>query len=225
MPESLNPTLLSRLSQAVRPDWARTVLARRITAAALVVLAGVVALRPDPDRAVAPVVVAARDLSPGAALTADDVCLEKRSAATLPDGSQADIDAVVGSTLAGPARRGEVITDVRLVGSRLAESAAGPDARIVPVHPVDGALVDLVRPGDVVDVLAASNTGPDNAASGDANSRPRVVATNAVVVSVSAKPRTQVGGNDRVVLVALPAGAANAVAAAALVQTVTFTLH
>ncbi|MBV9319835.1 MAG: flagellar biosynthesis protein FlgA, partial [Mycobacterium sp.] len=39
MRESLNPTLLSRLSQALRPDWTRTVLARRITAAALVVLA------------------------------------------------------------------------------------------------------------------------------------------------------------------------------------------
>jgi len=38
-------------------------------------------------------------------------------------------------------------------------SAAGPDARIVPVHPADSALIDLVRPGDVVDVVAASD-GP-----------------------------------------------------------------
>ena len=225
MPESLNPTLLSRLSQAVRPDWARTALARRIAAAALVVLAGVVALRSNPEGALAQVVVAAHDLCPGAALTADDVRLEKRATATLPDGSQADIEAVVGSTLAGPARRGEVITDVRLLGSRLAESAAGPDARIVPLHPADGALVDLVRPGDVVDVLAASNTGPDTGPGADANARARVVAISAIVVSVSAKPKAQAAGNERVVLVALPAGAANAVAAAALVQTITFTLH
>jgi Flp pilus assembly protein CpaB len=225
MPESLNPTLLSRLSQAVRPEWARTVLARRITAAALVVLAGVVALRTNPDDALSQVVVAAHDLGPGAALTADDVRLEKRAAATLPDGSQADIEAVIGSTLAGPARRGEVITDVRLLGSRLAESAAGPDARIVPLHPADSALVDLVRPGDVVDVLAAANTGPETGPGTDANSRARVVATSAIVVSVSAKPKAQTAGNERVVLVALSAAAANALAAAALVQTVTFTLH
>ncbi len=221
MPESLNATLLSRLSQAVRPDWARKVLARRIAAAALVGLAAIVALRPNSDGDSRQVVVAAHDLSPGAALTVDDVRLEKLSAATLPDGSQADISAVVGSTLAGPARRGEVITDVRLLGSRLAKSAAGPDARIVPLHPADSALVDMVRPGDVVDVLAAGDTGPG----ADPTARPRVVATGATVVLVSAKAKTQTAGNDRVVLVALPAGAANAVAAAALVQTVTFTLH
>jgi Flp pilus assembly protein CpaB len=225
MPESLNATLLSRLSQAVRPDWARKVLARRIAAAALVGLAAIVALRPNSDEDSRQVVVAAHDLSPGAALAVDDVRLEKLSAATLPDGSQADIGAVVGSTLAGPARRGEVITDVRLLGSRLAKSAAGPDARIVPLHPADSALVDMVRPGDVVDVLAASQTGPDTGPGADPTARPRVVATGATVVLVSAKAKTQTAGNDRVVLVALPAGAANAVAAAALVQTVTFTLH
>lgn len=217
MPESLNPALLSRLSQALRPDWTRTVLARRLTAAGLVVLAGIAALRSNPDGDLAAVVVAARDLSPGVSLTVDDVRLEKRLASTIPDGSQPDIRVVVGSTLAGPARRGEVLTDVRLLGSRLAESTAGPDARIVPLHPADSALIDLVRPGDVVDVLAASDT--------DSNAHPRVVATNAIVVLVSAKQKAQAAGNDRVVLVALPAGAANAVAGAALVQTVTFTLH
>ncbi len=217
MRESLNPTVLSRLSQALRPDWTRTVLARRVTAAALVVLAGIAALRSNPDGELAAVVVAARDLGPGIALTADDVRLERRSAQTIPDGSQLDLGVVVGSTLAGAARRGEVLTDVRLLGSRLAESTAGPDARIVPLHLADTALIDLVRPGDVVDVLAAS----DN----DTDAHPRVVAANAVVVLASAKPKGQAAGNDRVVLVALPAGAANAVASAALVQTVTLTLH
>lgn len=217
MRESLNPTLLSRLSQALRPDWTRTVLARRITAAALVVLAAVAALRSNPGGDSAEVVVAARDLSPGVALTIDDVRLEKRLAATVPDGSKVELGVVVGSTLAGPTRRGEVLTDVRLLGSRLAESTAGPDARIVPLHPSDGALIDLVRPGDVVDVLAASDNDPE--------AHPHVVATNAVVVLVSAKQKSQAPGNDRVVLVALPAAAANAVAGAALVQTVTLTLH
>jgi Flp pilus assembly protein CpaB len=215
--KSLNPSLPSRISQWLRPDWSRTVLARRIAAAALVVLAGVAALRPNPDGERAQVVVAARDLSPGATLTADDLRLEKRLTPTIPDGSQSDIDTIVGSTLAGPARRGEVLTDVRLLGRRLAESAAGPDARIVPVHPVDSALSDLVRPGDVVDIVAASETSSPSTA--------KVVATAAIVVLVSAKQKAQAATSERVVLVALPAAAANAVAGAALTQTVTLTLH
>jgi Flp pilus assembly protein CpaB len=215
--KSLNPSLATRISQWLRPDWSRTLLARRIAAAGLVVLAAVAALRPDPDGERAAVVVAAHDLSPGAALSADDLLLEKRLIPTIPDGAQSEIDTVVGSTLAGPARRGEVLTDVRLLGRRLAESAAGPGARIVPVHPVDSALTDLVRPGDVVDVVAASQTSPPSAA--------RVIATGAIVVLVSAKQKAQAATNDRVVLVALPAAAANAVAGAALGQTVTLILH
>jgi Flp pilus assembly protein CpaB len=219
MGDSLNPNALSRLRSALRPDWSRTVAARRIAAGALVVLAAVAALRSDPDGDRSEIVVATRDLAPGIELTEDDVRLETRTATTVPDGSASDIAAVVGAMLAGPARRGEVITDVRLLGPRLAESAAGPDARIVPLHLADSALLDLIRAGDVVDVLAATTpeTGDD--------SRPRVIATDAVVVLVSEKQQGAGSGSDRVVLVALPAHAANEVAGAALVQTVTLTFH
>jgi Flp pilus assembly protein CpaB len=182
-----------------------------------VVLAAVAAWRPDPDDQRTEVVVAARDLGPGTELTADDVRLETRSTPTIPDGSQSGLDSVVGATLAGPARRGEVLTDVRLLGRRLAESAAGPDARIVPIHPAVNALIDVLRPGDVVDVVAA--------AEGSAQAAAHVVATDAIVVSVSAKPKAQSAGSDRVVLVALPAASATAVAGAALLATVTLTLH
>jgi Flp pilus assembly protein CpaB len=205
----------------LRPDWTRTVLARRVAAAGLVVLAGLAALRSNPDGDCAEVVVAARDLRPGAALTLDDVHLEKRLAATIPDGSQEDLGAVVGSTLAGPTRRGEVLTDVRLLGTRLAESTAGPGARIVPLHLADSALIDLVRVGDVVDVLAAPAT--DAQPTGQPLSR--VVATDAVVVLVSAREKAQAADSDRVVLVALPARVANTVAGSALGQAVTLTLH
>ena len=222
---SLNPTLWRRISASLRPDWSRTVLARRVAAGALVVLAGIAALRSDPDGDSTEVVVAARDLRPGAALSPDDVRLEKRSATSLHDGSQADLRAVVGSTLAGPTRRGEVLTDVRLLGSRLAEAAigskAGPGARIVPLHLADGALIDLVRVGDVVDVLAAPATDP----SATTPAVTKVVATDAVVVLVSAKPKVQAADSDRVVLVALPARVANTVAGSTLGQAVTLTLH
>lgn len=182
-------------------------------------LAGVAALRSNPAGDRVDVLVAAHDLASGTALTVSDVRLESRLATTVPDGSQADLDAVLGSTVAGPTRRGEVLTDVRLLGSRLAESSAGPGARIVPLRLADSALIDLIRVGDVVDVLAA----PTN----ETATRPvtRVVATDAVVVLVSAKQRTQATEADRVVLVALPAHVANAVAGSVLGQTVTLTLH
>jgi Flp pilus assembly protein CpaB len=220
MGDSLNPSVISRMLAELRPDWSRTLAARRVAAGALVVLAAVVALRSDPQGDRAEIVVATRDLTSGVELTADDVRLENRTATTLPDGSQSDVGAVIGATLAGPARRGEVLTDVRVLGPRLAESVAGPDARIVPLPLAEGALLDLVRPGDVVDVLAA---GADAPAGADA--RPKLVATDAVVVLVSEKPKGAGNGSDRVVLVALPAVAANEVAAAALVQTVTLTFH
>jgi SAF domain len=216
---------LRRVATSLRPDWTRTVLARRVAAGGLVVLAGIATLRSNPDADSAEVVVAVRDLRPGTALTLDDVQLEKRLATTVPDGSQADLGAVLGSTLASPTRRGEVLTDVRLLGSRLAEAAigskAGPGARIVPLHLADSALIDLVRVGDVVDVLAAP--AADAPATGPAASR--VVATDAVVVLVSAKQKVQATDGDRVVLVALPARVANTVAGSALGQTVTLTLH
>jgi Flp pilus assembly protein CpaB len=219
MGDSLDPSPLSRLTDLLRPDWSRTVAARRTLAGALVVLAAVAAWRDDPRADHADVVVTTRDLTPGTELTADDIRLETRTASTIPDGSPNNVDSVVGATLAGPARRGEVVTDVRLLGPRLAESAAGPDARIVPLSLADAALVDLVRPGDIVDIVAAP-------ASADPDTEARLIATDAVVVLVSAKENGGArSGGGRVVLVALPAAAANTVAGAALVQAITVTLH
>jgi len=217
MGNALNPTLLDRLSQAARPDFARTLLARRITAAILVVLAAAAALRPDPATERRAVAVSARDLRSGVALSAGDVRIESRPAATVPDGARTDPAAVVGATLAGPVRRGEVLTDARVLGSRLAELSAGPQSRIVPLHLADGAVPDLIRTGDVVDVLGA----PD----ADAQARPRLLASDAVVVLVSPAGKGVGTGADRVVMVALPAGSAHALAGATLVQTVTLAIH
>ena len=214
-PASLNPRLRERLSAALRPDFTRTVLARRIAAGLLVLLAAAAALRPDPAGTYVDVAVATTDLRPGATLSAEDVGLQKRSEATLPDGSLRSLDRLVGSTLAGAARRGEILTDARVLGSRLAGLSAGPNARVVPLHLADTAVLDLIRPGDVVDVLGAPAT--------DAEATPRMLASAAVVVLVSAA--TAGPGDGRVVLVALPASAATAVAGASLVQTMTLTIH
>ena len=92
MGDSLNPSVLTRL-MAARPDWSRTIAARRGAAGALVILAAVVALRSDPQGDRTEIVVAARDLTSGVELTADDVRLENRTATTVPDGAQSDIGA------------------------------------------------------------------------------------------------------------------------------------
>lgn len=212
MGDSLNPTVLNRISRAIKPDFARTVLARRIAAGVLVLLAGLAAWRPDPHSTSREVVVATRDLAPGITMTPDDVALSSRPAGTLPDGAVTTLDAAVGATLAGPSRRGEVLTDARVLGSRLTGLSVGPNARTVPVHLADAAVLDLIRPGDVVDVLGAP--------SADSAARPRLLAAGAVVVLVSGA-----AGEGRVVLVALPAAAAHTLAAATLVQEVTLTIH
>ncbi len=202
----------------LRPDFTRTVLARRVAAGALVLVAAGLALRPDPVGSVAEVAVTTADLSPGVTLGADDVRLQKHWAATLPDGAITDLTRLVGTTLAGPVRRGEVLTDARVLGSRSAGLNVGPDARMVPVHLADSAVLDVIRTGDVVDVLGAAQTGE-----GD---QPRLLAAGAIVVLVSAAAHHPPGaGGDRVVLVALPRAAATTVAGASLVQSVTLTLH
>lgn len=214
---SLNPTLRERMSRAVRPDFARTLLARRLAAGVLVLLAGVLALRPDPSSLDADVVVAAVDLRPGVTLRPDDVRLERYPAARLPEGAISDVDHLAGSTLAGPVRRGEVLTDARVLGPRLAGLTVGPDARVVPLRLSDSAVLDVIRSGDVVDVLAATDT--------DRAAQPRVLAVGAVVVLVSEESTRPGAAGERVVLVALPRAAATAVAGAGLVQSVTLTIH
>ena len=135
MGESLNPTLLNRISRAVRPDFARTLAARRIAAGVLVVLAAVVALRPDPGHTLREVVVAARDLSPGVTLRADDVAVAKRPAAWIPDGAA---NAVI--------RTGDVVD---VLGAPAADTDAHP--RVV----ANNAVVVLVSPESTA--LGATN--------------------------------------------------------------------
>lgn len=217
MGDSLNPTLRERISRAVRPDFARTLLARRLAAAVLVLLAAAMALRPDPAGVYTDVVVVTADLRPGVTLGADDIRLQSYPAVALPDGALTDIDRLAGATLAGPVRRGEVLTDARVLGPRLAGLNAGPDARVVPLRLSDSAVLDVIRTGDVVDVLGVAES--------DREAQPRVLAVGAVVVLVSEESTRPGAAGERVVLVALPRSAATAVAGAGLVQEVTLTIH
>ncbi|WP_027504115.1 SAF domain-containing protein [Rhodococcus sp. UNC23MFCrub1.1] len=198
------------------PPRLRSPAARRIVAAALVGLAVVSAYRTDPSRTEVPVVVTATDLAPGTSLTAADVTLTRVDSSLLADGTLRSVDDAVGRTVAGPVRSGEALTDVRLLGPRLA-SATLPsgDARIVPIRLADPELAQLLRAGDVVDVVRAA---PDD------TSPSGVIAESATVVMVSA-PSSGVSRRDQLVLVALRADDASAVAAASLSDALTVLLR
>jgi Flp pilus assembly protein CpaB len=129
------------------------VLARRRSLAAafaaLTVLACLRAVQPSAGPTVA-VTVAAHDLASGRVLAPDDVVVRRIPAGSAPAGAEA---AAVGRTVAAPVRRGEPITDVRLVTPALLTGYPGRVA--LPVRIADPDAVGLLRVGDHVDLVAA----------------------------------------------------------------------
>ncbi|MEU5843544.1 SAF domain-containing protein [Rhodococcus sp. NPDC047139] len=216
---SLQPTFPDRFAEILRPGWSRIVRIRRIAAALLAIIAVALALRGDPHTDQVGVVVAARDLTPGHILTADDLARVDRDASGVVAGTLHEVDEAVGRILAGPVPTGEPLVDTRLLGPRLAVAATGfADARVVPIRLADAGVGELLREGDRVDVLTVSDTtdGPLPGA--------HVLARGAVVVLAESGGSTR-ERNERVVLVALEPEPATAVAAASLVSALTVTLH
>ncbi|WP_433245851.1 RcpC/CpaB family pilus assembly protein [Streptosporangium sp. CA-135522] len=137
----------------------RRILGRRhrLVAAAVAALAttcALVALRPD--TASVTVLAAARDLPSGALDVADLKPVGLRPD-TVPDGAVRPGASIAGRVLAGPMRRGEPLTDARLLGPSLL-ATQGPGTVATPVRVADPETARLLSPGDVVDVLAASST-------------------------------------------------------------------
>lgn len=199
----LGPSLdrRTRLSRTLR----RVVLARRRPLAALVaalaVLAAVHAARPDPPPTV-PVRIAAHDLPSGAVLARHDLVVRRFPSALAPPGS--DLHAV-GRTLAAPVRRGEPITDVRLVAPSL---VAGYPGRVaMPVRLADPDAVSLLRVGDLIDLVAADpRTG-----------HAAYVASQVPVLALPAAPEHETGPTltGRLVVVAVLPSEVDPVAGAA----------
>lgn len=109
-----------------------------------------------------------RNLGAGAVVGTGDVRRVAWPVSAVPAGLLAD---PVGHTLAGPARRGEALTDARVVGaSLLSGQAEGLVA--VSIQPA-GSSAALVQAGDRVDVFAAGPAG-DGATSGAAYGAERV---------------------------------------------------
>jgi pilus assembly protein CpaB len=190
---------------------------RRLAAGLLLVLAAVLAVAgvASPSVAGVPVVVARRDLVPGAAVGPDDVGVVPRPPAVVPVGALRETGDVVGRRPVGPVRAGEVLTDVRLVGPDAARLAVGAvDAAGVPLRLADPAVAALVRPGALVDVVGGAGVGGGDGV---------VLATGARVLTVL--PGEERTASAPLVLVALPGPEAARVAAATVGQEVTLTLR
>ena len=146
----------SRVSRAVGSVRRAVLRRRRLLAAvltAVAVAAGLHAVTAPPPATVS-VLVAARDLPAGAELSGEDLVDAGFAPGTAPDDLVAD---PAGRMLAAPLRRGEPVTDVRLVGPDLTDGLVGVTA--TPVRLPDAGMVDLLRVGDRIDLVAADPRG------------------------------------------------------------------
>lgn len=162
----------------------RRLLAATLTAVAVLAILRVLAPPPAPTQ---PVVVAARDLPGGVVLTAGDLTVVDYPVGIVPAGLLAD---PAGRTLAGPMRRGEPVSDRRVVGPAL---AAGHPGRVaMPVRIPDAASVGLLRVGDRIDLVSAD---PRRGSA-------QVLVRAAAVLALPEEPDTSLPG--RLVVAAVP---------------------
>lgn len=228
----LTPSTFDRVVELTRGTRFRTATVRKIAAVALTALGVVLFFRGDPATDTVAVVVSSRDLTPGQVIADSDVEIREIDSKQLPEGVVSDTDLVVGRTVAGPIRSGETVTDVRVLSPRLAGLSVGTDdARIVPVRLADAAVADMLRSGDVVDVLTVGpdtsrtdTSHPDTPNESIADKAPQILAAGAVVALVTTSESTR-NQQEQVILLALPTPAANVVAAASLSNAITVTFR
>ncbi len=147
--------------------------------AALAVVLSLQILRPaEPVRE--QVQVAARDLPAGHQVGSADLRTVGFDPALVPDGQAAD---PVGSVLASPLRRGEVVTDARVLGPGLTTGSSALVA--LPVRIPDAGAVQVLQVGDAVDLIAVpAALGPGDSA----GSTERVVARAARILALPKSP-------------------------------------
>ena len=176
---------------------------RRLAAAGFIAVAVLAALRtlsPAPPPTVA-VWAAAHDLPGGQPLAASDLARMALPVAAVPAGALRATTAVVGRLLAAPVRRGEPLTDVRLLGPELLAALPQPGLVAVPIRVADGsAAVAVVKPGELVDVLELAD------ADGAGARAPRTVASRVQVLAVPG-PTASGDGGGLIVLAATTAQA------------------
>jgi len=183
---SVAPTRRRPLHALARAaSWHRRKLAVLATVAA--VLAGVSAAAPE-GPAMISVVKAKSRLPAGTVISTSDLVLDRVAASDIPEGVLTDPLALVGKTLAAPVAENQMMTPLAATDAR---TSVPPGHVIAPLRLADTALAALVRPGDLVDVIAADPQA------GQAT----VVAAGARVITIPTVPKERVGPDPEGALV------------------------
>ncbi|MEG9227026.1 SAF domain-containing protein [Aeromicrobium sp. Sec7.5] len=149
------------------------------------------------------VVVVTADLDAGTVLSAEHLAVRDLPIDAVPSGVLSTTRDVVGRTLAGAVRDGEVVTDRRVVDARDLSGFGVDDPALATVRVTDRAALGALHVGSRVDVVAVDPHGEE---------APSVIARSVVVASL---PGDQDAEGDAIGLVA-PSEVAAALAAAGL---------
>lgn len=199
------------------PGHRRSVFLRRVLACVLLVAAGLSAVASTREQPRAIVMV--REVSAGEKLTRDDVSLARVPSSLLPATAVGGTpDDVVGRVLLASASPGEILTTTRLLSSDLIANFGMEDAHLIPLTLAEPEIASNLHHGDTVNIVGGS-TGEEEALDFEHSAiHGSTIASGARVISVGT---TDDGARGRTLLVALPADAAEAVAAASLAQPLT----
>lgn len=135
---------------------------RRLAIALLLCLAAGITvhqLTPPPADTV-PVLAAARDLPAGTALSATDMTATKIPPGMLTAGAISHTGEAAGKQLAAPLRKGQLVTDTLLLGPGLL-TGTPPGSAAVPLRMADPSSIQLVSPGQLVNVVLTGANGYD----------------------------------------------------------------
>ena len=216
---------MNLLSVLRTPGHRRSVLVRRVVALLLLLAAAVSAVtaaREQPRT-----VVLARDVAAGHELVLGDVSVARIPSSALPATALgSDPEQAVGRVLVASAGAGEILTTTRLLSADLVANFGMEEAHLIPITLAEPEIAGNLHHGDTVNIVAGdAGPGPAPAPVTDVDANGAVfdaaastIATGARVVSVGA---AEDSGRRTTLLVALPAQAAETVAAASLARPLT----
>lgn len=168
-------------------------------------------LTPAPADTVA-AFAAARDLPAGKTLSPDDLTVLSVPRDLVPAGSYGGIDSLQGQQLAVALRKGQLLSDSQLLGPGLL-AGSPPGSAAVPLRMADPASIQLLSPGQLVNVVMTNGNGFDQPAAS------QVLAAAVPVLWTSghgggAGPWLATGETEGLLVVAADAGQAHRLAGA-----------
>lgn len=133
---------------------------RRLAIALLLCMAAALTVHqltpPPADTATA--LAAARDLPAGTALAAADLAPLRIPPQMVGPGAITEVGEAAGMQLAAPLRKGQLLTDTQLLGPGLL-TGSPPGSAAVPLRMADPSSIQLVSPGQLVNVVLTGGNG------------------------------------------------------------------